>query len=244
MAGPGEPTVEAGAGAKGASTDIELTRAQQTTARRTAESKATIPHLTLQIDVHMDACVALRAGLQAVTHSDMIVKSCALALREHPTANSSYRDGRLQLHSRVNLGVTIATADSLVVPTIFDTDRKSLQEIASETRELAERVRTGAISPPELSGATFTVSDLGDYGVRSFAAIINPPQAAILSVGAVEPRAVGATEGGSDAPAEVVVRRVLTLTLSSDHRILYGAAAAQFLARIKELLEAPGTLTV
>jgi pyruvate dehydrogenase E2 component (dihydrolipoamide acetyltransferase) len=243
MAGPGEPTVEAAGGAKGASTDVELTRAQQTTARRTAESKATIPHLTLQIDVHMDTCLALQAELQTVTHSDMIVKACALALREHPTANSSYRDGRLQLHSRVNLGVTIATADSLVVPTVFDADRKSLQEISGETHALAERVRAGTVSPPELSGATFTVSDLGDYGVRSFAAIINPPQAGILSVGAVEPRAVAPT-GGSDSPAEVVVRRVLTLTLSCDHRILYGAAAAQFLAQIRELLEAPAALTV
>jgi pyruvate dehydrogenase E2 component (dihydrolipoamide acetyltransferase) len=240
MAGTGEPTVEAAAGAKGASTDIELTRAQQTTARRTAESKATIPHLTLQIDVHMDACLAAQAELQTVTHSDMIVKACALALRDHPTANSSYRDGRLQLHSRVNLGVTIATADSLVVPTIFDADRKSLQEIASETRGLAERVRAGTVSPPELSGATFTVSDLGDFGVRSFFAIINPPQAGILSVGALEPRAVAI--GESDSLADVAVRRVVTLTLSCDHRILYGAAAAQFLARIRGLLEAPAAL--
>jgi len=243
MAGPGEPTVEAAAGAKGASTDIELTRAQQTTARRTAESKATIPHLTLQVDAHMDACLAMQAELQTVTHSDMIAKACALALRDHPTANSSYRDGRVQLHSRVNLGVTVATADSLVVPTIFDADRKSLREIASETQALAERVRTGAISPPELSGATFTVSDLGDYGVRSFAAIINPPQAGILSVGAVDARAV-VTRGGIDSSAEVVARNVVTLTLSCDHRVLYGAAAARFLARIRELLEAPTALTV
>jgi pyruvate dehydrogenase E2 component (dihydrolipoamide acetyltransferase) len=243
MAGSGEPIVETPAGAKGAGTDVELTRAQQTTARRTAESKATIPHLTLQIDVHMDACLAVQAELQAITHSDTIVKACALALREHPTANSSYRDGRLQLHSRVNVGVTIATVDGLVVPTIFDADQKPLQEIARETRVLAERVRAGTIAPPELSGATFTVVDLGDYGVRSFAAIINPPQAGILSVGAVEPRAV-VISGGGESPGEVLIRRVATLTLSCDHRILYGADAARFLTRIKELLEVPATLTV
>ncbi len=243
MSGPGEPTVETPAAAKGTSTDIELTRAQQTTARRAAESKATIPHLTLQIDTRMEACLAAHAELQAVTHSDMIVKACALALREHPIANSSYRDGRLQLHSRVNLGVTIATSDSLVVPTIFDADHKSLQEIASETQAFAERVGAGTISPPELSGATFTVSDLGAYGVRNFAAIISPPQAGVLSVGALETRAdvIAATE---DSPAELLARRVVTLTLSCDHRILYGAAAAQFLARIGELLEAPAALTV
>src|SRR5580693_2986675 len=113
MAGPPQQSVEGAASAKGASTDVELTRAQQTTARRTAESKATIPHLTLQLDVDMEACLALQAQLQTVPHSDIVVKACALALREHPTANASYRDGRLQLHSRVNVGVTIATADSL-----------------------------------------------------------------------------------------------------------------------------------
>jgi pyruvate dehydrogenase E2 component (dihydrolipoamide acetyltransferase) len=240
MTGPGEPTVEAGA--KGPSTDVELTRAQQTTARRTAESKATIPHLTLEVDVHMDACLALQAELQTVTHSDVIVKACALALSEHPTANSSYRDGRLQLHSRVNVGVSIAAAESLVVPTIFDADRKSLQEIAGETRALAERVRAGTISPPELSGATFTVSDLGDYGVRSFAAIVIPPQAGILSIGRVEPRAV-VVGGGTGSGAEVVARNVVTLTLSCDHRILHGAEAARFVNRIRELLEAPPALT-
>jgi pyruvate dehydrogenase E2 component (dihydrolipoamide acetyltransferase) len=240
MTGPGEPTVEAGA--KGPSTDVELTRAQQTTARRTAESKATIPHLTLEVDVHMDACLALQAELQTVTHSDVIVKACALALSEHPTANSSYRDGRLQLHSRVNVGVSIAAAESLVVPTIFDADRKSLQEIAGETRALAERVRAGTISPPELSGATFTVSDLGDYGVRSFAAIVIPPQAGILSIGRVEPRAV-VVGGGTGSSAEVVARNVVTLTLSCDHRILHGAQAARFVNRIRELLEAPPALT-
>jgi pyruvate dehydrogenase E2 component (dihydrolipoamide acetyltransferase) len=240
MTGPGEPTVEAGA--KGPSTDVELTRAQQTTARRTAESKATIPHLTLEVDVHMDACLALQAELQTVTHSDVIVKACALALSEHPTANSSYRDGRLQLHSRVNVGVSIAAAESLVVPTIFDADRKSLQAIAGETRALAERVRAGTISPPELSGATFTVSDLGDYGVRSFAAIVIPPQAGILSIGRVEPRAV-VVGGGTGSSAEVVARNVVTLTLSCDHRILHGAQAARFVNRIRELLEAPAALT-
>jgi len=243
MAGSDEPTVEAATGAKGPSTDVELTRAQQTTARRAAESKATIPHLTLQIDVHMDVCLALQAELQTtVTHRDMIIKACALALGEHSTANSSYRDGRLQLHSRVNVGVTIATAESLLVPTIFDADRKSPQEIAAETQALAERVRAGTISPPELSGATFTVSDLGGYGVRSFAAIVIPPQAGILSIGRVEPRAV-VVGGGGGSRAEVVARNVVTLTLSCDHRILYGAEAAQFLARIRELLETPSALT-
>jgi pyruvate dehydrogenase E2 component (dihydrolipoamide acetyltransferase) len=167
----------------------------------------------------------------------MVVKACALALREHPHANGSYRDGRLQLHSRVNVGVAVATEDALVVPTVFDADEKSLGEIARETRTLAERVRDGTITPPELGGGTCTVSNLGMFGVRSFTAIVNPPQAAILSVGSLEPRAV-VRDG------EVVVRHTMTLALVCDHRILYGADAAQFLARIRELLEQPAALTL
>jgi pyruvate dehydrogenase E2 component (dihydrolipoamide acetyltransferase) len=167
----------------------------------------------------------------------MVVKACALALREHPTANGSYRDGLLQLHSRVNVGVAVAAENALVVPTVFDADEKSLGEIARETHTLAERVRGATITPPELGGGTFTVSNLGMYGVKSFTPIINPPQAGILSVGALAPRAV-VHEG------EIAVRHTMTLTLACDHRILYGAEAAQFLARVRELLESPVALTL
>jgi pyruvate dehydrogenase E2 component (dihydrolipoamide acetyltransferase) len=246
---------EAVATAKGETTIVELSRTQQTIARRMAESKATIPDFTLQLDVDMEECVKLRTELKrlsrpeaqpqsasadvapAPTYNDMVVKACALALREHPRVNGSYRDGRLQLYSRVNVGVAVAADDALVVPTVFDAEEKSLGEIARETRTLAEHVRAGTITPPELGGGTFTVSNLGMYGIRSFAAIINPPQAAILSVGSVEPRAV-AREG------EVIVRPTMMLTLACDHRILYGADAALFLARIRELLEAPAALTL
>jgi pyruvate dehydrogenase E2 component (dihydrolipoamide acetyltransferase) len=242
--------------AKGETTTVELSRTQQTIARRMAESKATIPDFTLQIDVDMEECVKLRAQLKQIsqherkpgtpggreqlktpTYNDMVVKACALALREHPTANGSYRDGRLQLHSRVNVGVAVAAENALVVPTVFDADEKSLGEIARETHTLADRVRSAAITPPELGGGTFTVSNLGMYGVKSFTAIINPPQAGILSIGALAPRAV-VREGA------VVARNAMTLTLACDHRILYGAEAAQFLARVRELLETPSALTL
>jgi pyruvate dehydrogenase E2 component (dihydrolipoamide acetyltransferase) len=166
-----------------------------------------------------------------------VVKAAALALREHPHANGSYRDGRVQVYSRVNVGVAVAAEGALVVPTVFDADEKSLGEIAREARTLAARVRSGEITPPELGGGTFTVSNLGMYGIRSFTAIINPPQAGILSVGALGPRAV--VRAG-----EVVARNTMTLVLACDHRILYGAEAAQFLARIRELLEAPAALTL
>jgi pyruvate dehydrogenase E2 component (dihydrolipoamide acetyltransferase) len=238
--------------AKGQTREVELSRLQQTVARRMAESKATIPDFTLQIEVDMEACVALRAQLKELsrpadaeaeraqevpTYNDMVVKAAALALREHANANGSYRDGRVQLHSRVNVGVAVAAENALVVPTVFDADEKSLGEIARETRALAERVRGGTITPPELGGGTFTVSNLGMYGVRSFTAIINPPQAGILSVGALAPRAV-VHEG------ELVARNTMALVLACDHRILYGAEAARFLARIGQLLHSPSSLTL
>ncbi len=237
--------------AKGHTREVELTRTQQTIARRMAESKATIPDFALRIDVDMEECVALRAELKRMSHvdsdeqhanasptyNDMVVKACALALREYGRANGSYRDGRVQLHSRVNVGVAVAADGALVVPTVFDADEKSLGEIARETRALAERVRAQTITPPELGGGTFTVSNLGMYGIASFTPIINPPQAAILSVGALEQRAV--VRDGA-----VIARASMTLTLVCDHRILYGAEAAQFLARVRELLETPSALTL
>ena len=241
--------------ARGDTTTVELTRTQQTIARRMAESKATIPDFSIEMDVDMEECAKLRSELKRLSHpespaqpgsatptvvptyNDMIVKACALALREHPRANGSYRDGRLQLHSRVNVGVAVAADDALVVPTVFDAEEKSLGEIARETRALAERVRAGTITPPELGGGTFTVSNLGMFGVRSFTAIVNPPQAAILSVGALEQRAIIRDD-------EVVARHTMTLTLVCDHRILYGADAAQFLARVRELLQTPSALTL
>jgi len=263
VAGQPTPATNGIAAAKGETTAVELSRTQRTIARRMAESKATIPDFTLTADVDMERCVELRAELKRLSHpsagggsaavgqdgtavptyNDMIVKACALALREHPRANGSYRDGRFELHSRVNVGVAVAvasddpTAGALVVPTVFDADGKALGEIARETRALAERVRDGTITPPELSGATFTVSNLGMYGIASFTAIVNPPQAAILAVGAVAPRAV--VRNG-----RLLARHTMSVTLACDHRILYGADAALFLARIRELLEEPAALTL
>ncbi len=258
---PAASAIEGVALAKGESTTQELSRTQRTIARRMAESKATIPDFTLSVDVDMEECVALRTQLKALaqnagpgpgqpsahpapTYNDMVVKAAALALREYPRANASYRDGAFELHARVNVGVAVATDDALVVPTVFDADTKSVGEIARETRALAERVRAGTVTPPELGGGTFTVSNLGMFGVKTFTAIVNPPQAAILSVGVLEPRAVvrgGNPDGGA---GEIVARHTMTVTLACDHRILYGADAARFLARIRELLEAPASLTL
>ncbi len=209
-----------------------------------AESKATVPHFTLEVEIDMEKCLGLRDRLRELagegpvpTYNDMIVKACALALREYPRANAAYRDGHFELYSRINVGVAVATEDSLVVPSVFDADTKSLGEIARETRALAERVRSGQITPPELSGGTFTVSNLGMFGVSRFAAVINPPQAAILAVGEIAARA-------RVRKGELVARHTMSATLACDHRILYGADAARFLARIRELLEQPLALSL
>ncbi len=233
---PLPPPKETGT-AKGDITIQELTRVQQVIARRMAESKATVPEFTLRSEIDMEGCVTLRKELKALggevpSYNDMVVKACALALREFPRANGSYKDGKFELHSRVNVGVAVAAPDALVVPTIFDADRKSLREIARESKALAEKVRAGTVTPPDLGGGTFTVSNLGMFGVTDFTAVINPPQAAILAVGALAPRAV-VRDG------ELVARNTMGVTLACDHRILYGADAAQFLARIRELLEQP-----
>ena len=228
---------------RGTVTATEPTRTQTLIARRMAESRATVPSFMLQISVDMTTATTLRAELKATaaegqavpTINDMVVKASALALREQPQANGAWRDGKFEHYSRINIGVAVAGPGTLVVPTVFDADAKTLAEISTETGELAERVRSGTITPPQTSGGTFTVSNLGMFGVRSFEAVINTPQAAILAVGAVEQRAA-VHEG------EIEARMLMELTLSCDHRILYGADGAELLARIKALLEAPLSL--
>jgi pyruvate dehydrogenase E2 component (dihydrolipoamide acetyltransferase) len=231
------------AGEKGAVEIVELTRTQALIARRMSEAKTTVPEFTVALEVDAEAVLTVRDQLRGEADSppsvnDFVVKAAALALREHPRANASYRDGVFELYSRINVGMAVAAPDSLVVPTIFDADQKSLREIAAEARVLAERVREGTIAPSELAAGTFTVSNLGMFGVHRFTAVINPPQAAILAVGAAVSRALPDDTGG------VRFRRVMELTLSADHRILYGAEAAQFLARVRELLEQPLALAL
>ena len=240
-AGPTAGAKEKPETAKGQTEVVELSKLQQTVARRMAESKATAPHFYLQAEIDMSAAVqgrkslkeSAREGEPVPTFNDMIVKACALALREFPRANGAYRDGRIELYSRVNVGVAVAAQDALVVPTVFDADLKGLRQISSETKALASRVREGSITPPELSGGTFTVSNLGMYGITNFHAVINSPQAGILAVGELKPKPVVGDDGS------IVARQLMGVTLACDHRILYGADGAQFLARIRALLEEP-----
>jgi pyruvate dehydrogenase E2 component (dihydrolipoamide acetyltransferase) len=231
------------AGAKGDVEIEELTRLQQTVSRRMAESKATAPDFSIALTVDMTAAVELRARLKEISDpvpsfNDMVVKASANALREHPRVNGAYRDGKFELYDNVNVGIAVAAMDALVVPTVFDADKKSLGQIARDARAVIEKVKDRTVTPPELSGGTFTVSNLGMFGIEHFTAIINPPQASILTVGKLEKRPA------VDDKGRVIARDQMVLTLVCDHRILYGADGAQFLARIKDLLEQPLSLAL
>src|SRR5215208_4405675 len=239
-----EPEPAGDAGPKGEMQTIDLTRMQKTVSRRMAESKATAPDFQLHAEIDMSAAIELRGRLKemvekAPSYNDMVVKACANALREFPRVNGAYRDGQFELYSRVNVGVAVAAQDTLVVPTIFDADKKSLGEISRTAREAIQKVRDGKITPPELSGGTFTVSNLGMFGIDSFSAVINPPQAAIVAVGSLKKRAVVDEDSG-----RIVARDTMSATMVCDHRILYGADGAEFLARVRELLEKPLTLAL
>jgi pyruvate dehydrogenase E2 component (dihydrolipoamide acetyltransferase) len=230
-------------GAKGEAEIQELTRLQQTVSRRMAESKATAPDFSIALTVDMTAAVELRERLKQISDpvpsfNDMVVKAAANVLREFPRVNGAYRDGKFELYERVNVGIAVAAQDALVVPTLFDTDKKSLGQIARDAREVIEKVKEKTVTPPELSGGTFTVSNLGMFGIEQFTAIINPPQAAILTVGKLEKKPA------VDDRGKLVARDQMVLTLVCDHRILYGADGAQFLARVKELLEQPLSLAL
>jgi pyruvate dehydrogenase E2 component (dihydrolipoamide acetyltransferase) len=208
-----------------------------------AEARATVPDFAAEIEVEMDAAMALRRELSDTTagpvpsFNDLIVKACALTLREQPRVNSSYRDGTLIAHDRVNVGVAVAGDDTLHVPVVTDADRKPVAEIAAESRALATRARSGDITPPELANGTFTVSNLGMLGVTAFSAVVNPPQAAILAVGAL--RRVPVVRGDA-----LEIGHLMTLRMSCDHRVVYGADAARFLARVRERLEHPLQLLI
>ncbi len=243
---PSAPTTAsvAGRGGRGEETVVDLTPTQRTIAERMTASRSQIPEFTLRIAVDMERAVDLRDDLRELDRSplpslnDLLVRAAALALREFPALNAGFVDGKVVRFGRVNVGIAVATDDALLVPTIFDADRKSVFEIAAAARELVEKARARKAGLDDLRDGTFTVSNLGMFGIRSFEAVINPPQAAILAAGAVERRAVVAADGG------LVARSVCELTLACDHRVVYGAEAAAFLQRLRNLLEHPSALLV
>jgi pyruvate dehydrogenase E2 component (dihydrolipoamide acetyltransferase) len=214
----------------------EQTPTQATIARRMTESATTIPVFTVSADIDVSQIVASRRkarekGEDAPSVNDFVVKAAAATLREFPRFNASYVDGKVECYSRVNVGIAVATDDALLVPVVRDADRKSLAELAEETRTLADGARRRALRPEDFHDATFTVSNLGMFGVRAFTAIIDPPQVAILAVGGARRAAV------EEGPGRVAFRELMTVTLSCDHRVVYGADGARFLSRLRELLE-------
>jgi pyruvate dehydrogenase E2 component (dihydrolipoamide acetyltransferase) len=229
--GPSDPSGAAG-GLKGEITVQEPTRAERTIARRSAEARATIPDLELSTEVEVSSALAL-AEETAPTHghiwTSVLVRGCALALRAHPLANAAYRDGHYELYSRVNVGVVLQTDEGFTTPTVLDADRKSLAQVSGELETLAARAQAGELTPPELAGATCTLSDLSDFGVTRAGALLVPPHAVALAAGAVKHTPV--VRDGAVVPG-----RVLSLTLACDGRILFGARAARFLATLTAAL--------
>jgi pyruvate dehydrogenase E2 component (dihydrolipoamide acetyltransferase) len=225
-----EPTVRPGE-------EIPLSNMRRTIARRLSESMFTAPHFYVTVEIDMDAAVALREQLLRgedvkVSYNDLVVKACARALTRFPGVNASWGEDRIATHGEVNVGVAVAMSEGLIVPVVRNADAKSVVEISREVKELAARARDRKLKPEEFSGGTFTVSNLGMYDVTEFTAIINPPESAILAVGAV--RAVPVVRDG-----QVVPGQRMRVTMSSDHRVVDGALAAQFLAEVRRLLENP-----
>lgn len=207
-------------------------------ARRLTESKQNVPHFYLSVDCRMDALLALRAqanhgGAVKLSVNDFIVRAAALALREVPEVNVSWHEDAIEFHAGADISVAIATDGGLVTPIVRDADVKPLSAIASEIVELAGRAKINRLKPEEFTGGSLTVSNLGMYGISQFAAIINPPQAAILAVGAAERRPVVSDNG------DIIAATVMTVTLSADHRAVDGAVGARWLAAFRTLIENP-----
>jgi pyruvate dehydrogenase E2 component (dihydrolipoamide acetyltransferase) len=210
-------------------------------ARRLSESKQTVPHFYLSIDCTIDELLKIRATLNAkaegykISVNDFVIRAAALALRQVPAANASWSDDAILLWERVDIAVAVALDDGLITPIIKGADQKGLAQIAQESKDLAERARAGKLKLEEFQGGTFSISNLGMYGIREFEAVINPPQGGILAVGAGEPRPI--VKDG-----QLAVATVMTCTLSGDHRVVDGAVGAQFLAAFRKLVEDPLTM--
>ncbi|MBB1596606.1 pyruvate dehydrogenase complex dihydrolipoamide acetyltransferase [Achromobacter sp. UMC46] len=232
------PVAAAPSAGRPAARRVPHTGMRRAIARRLTESKQNVPHFYLSVDCRMDALLALRAqanqgGAVKLSVNDFIVRAAALALREVPEVNVSWHEDAIEYHAGADISVAVATDGGLVTPIVRDADVKSLSAVAGEIVELASRAKVNRLKPEEFTGGSLTVSNLGMYGISQFAAIINPPQAAILAVGAAERRPV------VDGNGELAVATVMTVTLSADHRAVDGAVGARWLAAFRTLIENP-----
>ncbi|GCD74865.1 pyruvate dehydrogenase E2 component [Acetobacter pasteurianus NBRC 3299] len=232
----------------GGSSAVPHTTMRKVIARRLSESKATIPHFYVSIDVELDALLALRAQLNAMSPAegtdafklsvnDMLIKASAVALKQVPEVNASYTEEAMILHEDADISVAVSLDDGLITPIVRQADRKSLKDISQQAKDLIARARAGKLKPEEFQGGTFSISNMGMYGVKDFAAIVNPPQAAILAIAAGKKQAV--VKGN-----ELAIATVMTVTLSVDHRVVDGAAAARWLSAFRAAVESPLSLVL
>jgi pyruvate dehydrogenase E2 component (dihydrolipoamide acetyltransferase) len=222
---------------------IALSSMQKTVARRLTESKQTVPHFYVSNEIDMTDALALRQTLNSaagedgikISVNDLIIKACALALEKNPEVNSSYKDGQFLRHKHINVGMAVDVPNGLVVPVIKDANIKGVRSIARESRQLIEKARANKLTLNDMSGGTFSVSNLGMMDVTEFSAVITPPEAAILAIGSTRKMFVPVND-------EPVLRSIMSTTLSADHRVLYGATIARFLQEVKRLLQNPYSL--
>lgn len=221
--------------------EVKLSNMRKTIAKRLTESKQTVPHFYLSADVELDNLLAARKGLNAMSDeykisvNDFVIKACAAALMKVPAANVQFMGDTMLQFKRADISVAVAIEGGLITPVVKGADQKGLRQISDETKDLAKRAHQGKLAPEEYSGGTFSISNMGMMGVKQFDAVINPPQAAILAVGAGEQRPV--VKNG-----ELTVAMVMTVTLSCDHRAIDGAVGAEYLAAVKMFLEEPSAM--
>lgn len=240
---PVEPGQPAPVAAASAYRDEPATQIRQTIAKRLVTSLGPVPHFFLTTEIEMDRAAEMRRGINAldpdlkISINDIIIKVTAAALMHHPEVNASFQDKFVRYYEHADIGVAVAIEDGLITPVVRAADQKSLSQIAAEVRELAERARSKRLKPEEYTGATFSISNLGMFGIDEFTAVINPPEGAILAIGAMTPKPVVRDN-------EIVIRQIMRVTMSCDHRVIDGATGAKFLQTFKKILENPLYLVV
>ena len=223
--------------------DEPASEIRKTIAKRLVTSLGPVPHFFLTTEIEMDRAAEMRKGINAldpdlkISINDIIIKVAAAALMQHPEVNASFQEKFVRYYEHADIGVAVAIEDGLITPVVRAADQKSLSQIAAEVRELAERARSRKLKPEEYTGATFSISNLGMFGIDEFTAVINPPEGAILAVGAMTPKPVVRDN-------EIVIRQMMRVTMSCDHRVIDGATGAKFLQTFKKILENPLYLVV